>query len=423
MATTSGHNDHIIDISKINDDFFQFIEDNCNDNVDKLRLRRYPDATFDTGFAITQIECRKRVRKKLPELFNNYKFIFPSVLSTEQCTSEIVAKYHASVIGNLGSLLDMTGGLGIDDYYIASTVDRVVAIERNELTALVGKYNMSALRPNVEIVAGDSVDYLSKNERNFDAVFVDPARRGSNHNRLYGLADCEPNIIPLLHLIRSRTNMLYVKASPMLDVTQVLRELSGITDMWIISLHNECKELFLKIDFKLADSMPSVPDGSVANNSGTMIHCVNFVDDDVVQQLDMPYLSHVRMASVSIAANVLGYLYEPNASIMKANAFAELCGLYGVQKIAVNSHLFTSAELVNDFPGRVFAVEGVYPFKDKVIKSALGGERQINVSVRNFKLTAEQLKKRLKLLDGGSRYMFGTTNSRGEMIVVVCRRL
>ena len=172
----------------------------------------------------------------MPEIYGKKRFLFPSVLSTEQCTSEVVAKYHATIIGEVDSFLDMTGGLCIDDYYIADNVKELLSIEKNEHTADISRYNMSEMRKNISVISGDSAEYLRGDVRRYDAIYIDPARRGVNQSRMFGLSDCEPNIIPLLSLIKSHTDVLYVKASPMLDITQMLREVSDVTDIWVISV-------------------------------------------------------------------------------------------------------------------------------------------------------------------------------------------
>lgn len=406
----------------INDNFFTFIEEHEDDDVEKLRLKRFSNHDFDTSFAITQIECRKKIRKKLPEIYGKKRFLFPSVLSTEQCTSEVVAKYHATIIGEVDSFLDMTGGLCIDDYYIADNVKGLLSIEKNEHTADISRYNMSEMRKNISVISGDSAEYLRGDVRRYDAIYIDPARRGVNQSRMFGLSDCEPNIIPLLSLIKSHTDVLYVKASPMLDITQMLREVSDVTDIWVISLRNECKELFFKLDFALNKRF-TIEESADNIYKSPKVHCINFVDENTMQELNYSYLRDKTTSDIIISDCVKQYIYEPNASIMKANAFDEVCSRYKVDKVAVNSHLFTSGELVHDFPGRVFQVEDVIPFKDNLLKKALKGIKRINVSVRNFKLTAEQLKKRLKVCDGGSKYLFGTTDAGGEMKVLLCSKI
>lgn len=396
-----------IDLNKINAEFYDFIKKNENADINKLRLKKYSEASFDVQLAITQIECRKKIKRKLPEIYSSPRFIFPSILATEQCTCEIIAKLHAEIIGQLNSMLDMTSGLGIDDYYISKKVKHLTAIELNQDTADTLKYNMGIYAKNITVLDCNSVEYIENCAKNFDVIFIDPARRGDNNSRLFGIKDCEPNIIPIIPHIKKIADTLYVKASPMIDLTESLRELPNVTDVWIVSLKNECKELFFKINFK-------------GNSSSTNIHCLNYVSEGLCQELNYIFEDGIESLD-SYSEQIKKYLYEPNASLMKAHAFNVISDKYPkMAKLATNSHLFTSDTLYPTFPGRIFNVVSSFPFKDKIIKKELKGTQQINVSVRNFKLSAEQLKQRLKLKDGGDKYLFGTTTYSEEMIIIIC---
>lgn len=395
------------DFTKINDEFFHFIKSNEMSDIATLRLKRDNHASFDMDMAITQIECRKRIKKKLPEISKLDGFLYPSVLSTEQCTSEVIAKFHANIIGKIKCVLDMTGGLCIDDFYIARNADSVISLEYNKLTTEISRYNMAKYCDKINIINCDSVEYIKNCTQFFDAVFIDPARRGENNRRLFGISDCDPDIIPLLPFIQKCTNTLYIKASPMIDIKKSLQDIPMVSDVWIISLKNECKELFFRIDFN--------------NYNSNRIHCINFTDENAIT--DISYNYNNSSSNMAIAEFPQSYLYEPNASIMKANAFYEVSQIYNVSKIAINSHLFTSNSLIDNFPGRCFKILNVYPFKDKALKTALKGITQINISTRNFKLTANQLKQRLKLKDGGDKYLFGTTLSTGEMVIIICEKM
>ena len=412
-------------VTALNEDFYRFIEDNANADTTKLRLKaRKNPLSFNAGFAITQIECRAKAKRKLPEITADKRFLFPSLLSTEQCTSEPVAKLHAKVIGKVDSLLDITAGLGIDDYYIASQATTVVAVERDSLTAEVAQHNFARLRGNITVVNCPCERFIAQclnaaeaspkacpepaksALRRFGAVFADPARRAADGRRVFGLGQCEPAIIPLLPQIAQIAPLLYIKASPMLDITQSLRELDGVTDVWVISLRNECLELLFKINFSSA-SQPAV-------------HCLNINSDGSTQELTCTMQENTP---IPFAAAIKTYLYEPNASIMKAGAFHALASRYPVEKIAPSSHLFTAESLIEGFPGRAFRVVKTLPYNARAVKRELRGVAKINVAVRNFRLDAEELKQRLGLKDGGDCYLFGTTLATGEMVVALCDRV
>lgn len=399
-----------IDFNLINEDFFNFVQANRNSDPIKLRLKRHSGVSFDMDLAITQIECRNKVRKKLPEISGLDGFLFPSVLSTEQCTAEPVARLHAEIVGKTGSVLDMTAGLCIDSFYISKNADRLTALEINDTTAEISRHNMARLAGNVEVLHCDSTEYIRNCDRRFDAIFIDPARRADNGMRTFGFTDCKPDLLSLLPDIKAHTPVLYIKASPMLDISQSVKELGyDVSDIWVTSLNNECKELFFKTVF-----------GS--NTVNPVIHCINISSNG--EQPEFAFTLNDGNAATEYATIPSGYLYEPNASIMKTNSFAAIPEAFpGIKKIAPNSHLFTADNLIDNFPGRMFKISGVHRLKDPLLKAALKGISQANVSVRNFPVTAEQLKKRLKLRDGGDIYIFGTTLLSGDTCLLLCQKI
>lgn len=392
-----------------NSEYIEFINKNLNSDVNALRLKHFSNITFDVKFAILQIECKNRIKKKLPELFANNSFLFPSTLSTEQCTAQSIAQFHASLLKDTDSVLDMTAGLCIDTYYMAQKVKNVTAIEINEATANISAFNMSNLTENVHVICDDCVDYISDCKENFDVVFIDPARRGDNNKRLFGLTDCQPNVIELMPQIANITNHLYIKASSMIDISQSIRELQfKASDIWVVGVNNECKELLLKVDFTLTS--PITPN----------IHAINF-EQNHTQSLSKFFTTNTIATQCKQPA-VNQYIYEPNRCIMKAQIFDVLETHYQVSQIHRNSHLFISEEDIPNFPGRRFRITEIIPFKSKEIKTLKNKHPQINVSVRNFKLSAEELKKKLKVKDGGDMYMFGTTDNENNAILIICKK-
>lgn len=395
----------------VNDNFFEYIDCNigCTDCT-RLILRN-ENVDFDKSFAIQQIDCRKRFQNKLPELLSNRRFLFPQKLSGEQCTHQDVAMLHAKLFSNTDDVLDMTMGLGVDSYYISKRAKSVTGIELNEEIASISKYNYAELAPNLQVINGDSVEYLNTCEKKYSAVFIDPARRDSVGKRTYGFRDCTPNVIDLLPSIAKITSRLVIKASPMLDITLSINELKQVKHIWIISIKNSCKELLFDLDLAQA------PD-----NQNINIHTINF--DSSIQRFDIP-LSHITTGAKVHACPTLEpnrILLEPNASIMKSGMTNYLLEKFeGITKLDVCSHLFVSDAEIVDFPGRQFIIEQVIPFKDKFLKP-LKSLKTLNVSTRNFRLSAEQLKARLGVKDGGEKYLFGTTLQNGQMVLIMCRR-
>lgn len=395
---------------QVDDAMFSYIAHNIDADTCKLLLKDESSLSFNKSFAILQIECRNKTRHKISELLQHERFLFPKAVSAEQCTHEVVAKFHASHFNATDRVLDMTMGLGVDDYYIAKRVLSLTAIELDPEIASVGQYNFSFLAPNVEVCQGDSIEFLHNTDESYDAIFIDPARRGDSGKRLYGLADCRPDVLSLLPLIKSHTSQLFIKASPMIDVTQAMRDLDPyLTDVWAVSIKNECKELFFKLDFK------------------EIAKCVNLhaLNHDGNEWKKFSTSAHIATepTNSSVVPAQGQYLYEPNSSIMKLGCYNAAELEFGVAQIAANSHLMVSDALIVDFPGRQFRILEVVPFKDKEIKQLGKRYKQMNVATRNFRLNAKALKKRLRVNDGGDIYLFGTTLSIGEQVLILCEKV
>lgn len=394
---------------QVDDAMFSYIASNADADTVKLLLKAEPSLTFDKSFAITQIECRRGARSKIPTLLQDSHFLFPKAISAEQCTHQLVAQFHARQVGTISHLLDMTMGLGVDTFHFAQCASRVTAIELDAEIAAVGQFNFSRLAPNVNVVNADSVEYLNKldSDTRFDAIFIDPARRGDSGKRLYGLADCMPNVLELLPAIKRHTPLLYIKASPMLDVTRSIHDLGPyLTHVWAVSIKNECKELFFKLDF---NAQPQHVELCALNhdNSWNEFHAHLFP----------------TAATVTFATPATGdYLLEPNASVMKLGCFNSLIQQFRVNPIATNSHLFISPGPLPSFPGRQFSILQVIPFKNKEIKQLASQHRQLNITTRNFRLTPDQLKKRLGVNDGGDLYLLATTLACGQQTLLLCRK-
>ncbi len=397
----------------ISDAFFSFIRENINADPTKLLLKKHPELDFDLKLAVLQIECRKKIYKKLPDIFNLEHFLFPSSLSAEQCTCQAVAQFHSTLFKGMNSVLDLTSGVGIDDFYIAENVKELIAVEKNQDTASAHKYNMSVNnKNNVTTINDDCYNYIDtviNADLKFDAIYIDPARRDKLDKRVFGFESCEPNVLSMLDKISAVTECLYIKASPMIDITQAVKDIDNISDIWIIGVKNECKELLFKVNFS-----------QKCNNK--KIHTINFENDSCTQSLSFnwPVTEH----HITYADSITDYIYEPNCCIMKAGAFNELQQEYRVLlKLGRNTHLFTCNEPIKDFPGRRFKVIEVIPFCNKNIKSIHAKYPKINVGVRNFKLEAQELKKRLKVNDGGNLFLFGVTLGDKEMIMVIAEKL
>lgn len=379
-----------------------FIQAHRTEDVRRLALSGAKADGVDMPFALQQIAGWQTARRKLPSWSAIEGLIYPPHLNMEQCSSEQTAAYKKSILPALaknGTFVDLTGGFGVDFSWMSSAFDKRIYVERNVDLCKVARHNFPLLGLEVEVVCEDAEAYLRRMEH-AEVVFLDPARRDQHGGRTYGIADCTPNVIELLPLLREKADCIILKLSPMLDWRKAIDDLKGVSEVHIVSVNNECKELLLVIRSRPSDRLRLV--------------CVN--DDDVweVPTIEVSY-EQKEMEAV--------YLYEPNASIMKAGCFREVEQTFGVQQLATNSHLFISEQEITDFPGRQFVIDAMTSMNKQELKAHIGSMERANVAVRNFPLTAEQLRKKLKLKDGGDVYIFGTTLQDGAHQLYICRKI
>ena len=383
---------------------YRFIAEHRNDDVKKLALQssRHPDV--DMRIALTQIEAWQHAADKLPEWAATEGIVFPRRISMEQCSSQPTALYKASLMGGK-SFADLTGGFGIDCSYISRRFDKGYYIERNAELCEIATHNFSLLGLNhIEVINNDSEKAVDNFER-LDWIYLDPARRDGAGKKVVALDDCEPDIAALRTTLLAKAERIMVKCSPMLDITAACRQLRTVSDIHIVSVNNECKELLFII--------------TAEECSNPAIHCINIKDGGREEFTFRSGETHTN----SYTATVGKYLYEPNASIQKAGCPASLCSAYGVEKLHRNSNLYTSDNLASAFPGRIFEIATVSGFSKNEIKECIGDLKKANITVRNFPETVQQLRKKLKLGDGGDIYLFATTFADERKVLVKCEKL
>lgn len=383
-----------------------YIRNHQNDDVRELALKGCRNPDVDFPFALQQIQGRQKAKDKLPQLYANPDILFPPTVSMEQCSSEATARYKASLVGG-GTFADLSGGFGVDTMALAKVFDQGYYVEPSaELCALFG-HNAQALDiRNVQIRQG-CMEEILPTLPDTDFLYLDPSRRDSHGNRVVTLGECTPNISAhkALLLAKARKGVL-VKLSPMLDLKSALQQLPETQEIHVLAVHGECKEVLFLLGHDKAEDME--------------YHAVNIQSDNV---LDFHFSSREETEAKPVLADSVGkYLLEPNAAVMKAGAFKCVATRYGLQKLHAHSHLYTCDEQVPDFPGRVFTVEKVVPFSKKEIKRQLADMDKANVAVRNFPWNAEELRKQLRLGDGGDVYLFGTTLRDGGKVLVVTRK-
>ena len=421
-----------------------FIQENADGDIRQLALRGTKDPEVDLTFALDQIAGRQTARKKLPSWAAVEGIVYPPHLSMEQCSSEQTARYKAGVAGRGRRLVDLTGGFGVDFSFMAQGFAEAVYVERQPALCDIARQNFDVLGlRQAKVVCADSEDYLRQMEP-VDLVYIDPARRDSHGGRTYGISDCTPDVIALKPLLIEKADRVIIKLSPMLDWRKAVEDLGEqyVSEVHIVSVGNECKEMV--VETKTHPRPLPVGRGVI-----TPIACVNILSDDYIQTFHsalpsssnnvvealLPSSSNNGVeALLSCSSNysppfregpgvgLCLFLYEPNASIMKAGCFAELSQHFGIAPIATNSHLFVSADMVNDFPGRTFQIDAVTSLNKRELKEKTGGLTQANITVRNFPLSVAELRKRLKLSEGGSTYIFATTLANGEKVLLICHK-
>ena len=396
---------------KITETLRKFISDHAGDDLSVLLLSasRYKDV--DVKAAVEQIKARSRIKDKLLSWYKDDRLFFPSTLAAEQCSSEITALYKQRIIKSEDRLCDLTGGLGVDAYFFSQKAMYVIYVEKNEAYCDAARYNMDMLGASgVRVINADANDLVENDDSrvsDINVFYIDPARRGVGNKRLFSISDCEPDMSKIWPMLQEKRCRVIVKLSPMLDITQVLTQLPGVSEIHLVSVKNECKELL-------------VISGSIVDeNFNTQISCANYTSGGE-EQLFRFRLSEERSASVCFAKSVGRYLYEPNSSILKAGAYKSVSLRFELEKLHVSSHLYTSNRFVSSFPGRIFEVEDVFPFGSRICKELMSEIPQANISVRNFPLSVDDLRKRMRVVDGGDVYLFATTLSDNKKVIIKC---
>lgn len=376
----------------------QFIRENLSADVPTLALKKAPVGT-DVSLALRQIAARQLLQKKVPQWAENEDLLFPVHLSIEQCSSEATARYKANLLKG-DTFADLTGGLGIDSYFLSQNFQQADYVERQAELCDLARHNFAVLEADIKVWNETAEEYLKECGQK-DCIFVDPARRDEHGRKTVSIGDCTPDVAALQDVLLEKATTVMVKLSPMLDINQALEELHHVKEVHVVAVANECKEL----DFIMERGC----------QGETRLVCINLLTD----QPEMRFaLEEERNCQCKMADSVLQYLYEPHPALMKAGCFKLLTERFGVLKLHKNSNLYTSDQLVPDFPGRIFEVEGWAAYHKKIKQELLVDVDKASIAVRNFPLTVAELRKALKIGDGDEVYLFATT-LRGEKKVVI----
>ena len=419
-----------------------------------LQSHRYPD--IDMPYLLNQLTGWQTARTKLPSWAAKEDIIYPPHLSMEQCSSEQTAEYKARLVARLvgveslvssdlnnecsrptavekaipkqqenhvqksfeGSFCDLTGGFGVDFSFIARSFKRAIYVEQQEELCEVARHNFHALGlTQAEVVNGDGTAYLHQLDH-VAVIFLDPARRNEQGGKTVLISDCTPDVLILEEELLEKADTVVIKLSPMLDWHRAVDELNRlgnvVSEVHIVSVRNECKELLLVLQRTKGET-----DGKTATEKALQVFCVN--DNNIVSySLDEALSVSQRLL---LAAPKAGqYLYEPNASLMKAGCFSLLTARYSLSALSLNSHLFVSDEAIDAFPGRKFRITAVSSFNKKELRHSLSGIDKANLAVRNFPMSVAELRKRLKIKEGGDVYLFATTDAESNHLLFVCKK-
>lgn len=380
----------------------EFIAQHLHSDLYSLSLLASKNPEVDIPLAIRQITGKQKVKHKIPTFWACEELLYPVKLSLEQSSSEITAQHKTA--GCKGKLLvDLTGGFGVDSYFFSFHFEQIIYVERDAELCELAKHNFKALgRHNITVVNDTAENYLPRIE-GADWIYLDPARRTQSGQKAVLLSDCEPDIALLAGQLPAKGKKVMIKLSPMIDTTSLARELKQVEEIQIIAVENECKEVVTIL-------------GQTATDQPALV-TANYPKTKTVETFHFSPQEE-QTAAATYTSNLHTYLYEPNAAVMKGGAFKLVSQRFELDKLHANSHLYTSDKLIEDFPGRIFRVENVYGFSKESLKELRSKINKANLTVRNFPLSVNELRKKLKLAEGGNDYLFATTLSDESKVLV-----
>ena len=379
----------------------EFIRIHSDEDVRQLAFLGKKNPEVDMTYALEQIAGRQKAKTKIPSWAAIDGIVYPPHISMEQCSSEQTARYKARIAGKGNRIVDLTAGFGVDMAFMSTGFKEAVHVEQQPQLCAISSENYKHLGlHHIKTVCCDGVEYLH-NMEHADLLFIDPARRDQHGGRTYGIADCTPNVLEIIDEMLEKADRVMIKLSPMLDWQKAVADVGRVSEVHIVSVGNECKELLLVAD---------------KNEAPLKMYCVN--DDSLFS-----YTNADEISQIVYRIDSAKYLYEPNASVMKAGCFNLLSQRFGVSQPDANSHLYLSDSEIKDFPGRGFVIERISTMNKRELKDSLAGINKANIAVRNFPLSVAELRKRLKLKEGGDVYIFATTDAKKGHLLMVCRKI
>lgn len=381
----------------------EFISKNISSDIMSVLLGKPAYEGILQKELVEQIEAKKKCKDKLPTWFQTINIYYPNKLNIEQTSSELTAAYKARLI-NGKSLVDTTGGFGVDSYFFSKKIASVFHCEINQELSEIARHNFKVLgRENIECLPEDGINFIANSSSYFDWIYIDPSRRNDAKGKVFLLEDCLPNLPEHLPLLFQKTTNILVKTSPLLDIKLGIEALDFVKEVHVVAVQNEVKELLFVLEKEFTGSIK--------------IRTINIAlqrEDTFDFNLEQEQVSLIEFKEPS------SYLYEPNAAILKSGGFKSVGKDHGLAKLHPHSHLYTSDRLV-DFPGRRFKINEMIPYSKKSMKS-LGGSKA-NITTRNFPVSVAELRKKHRIKDGGNQYLFFTKSLNDTLIVLDCEKI
>lgn len=422
----------------------QFVLAHADNDVRQLALKGCRDTEVDFPVALQQISGRQAARGKIPSWAAIDDIRYPIHLSMEQCSSEATARYKARLVELMSpmgpmrpigpnspyrKLVDLTGGFGVDFAFLCRLFDEGVYVERDEALCAIAHQNFHVLSDEVEpfhffVVNAEAEEFLHRMEEHVTLIFVDPARRDKHGARTYSLSDCTPDVLPLMDELLRKSDYVLLKLSPMLDWRKAMADVGSehVEQVHIVAVDGECKELLLLLSAE-GSQQPLLVCSNDDQQETFALKAGKAPDSASKTNLTgKTSLTSETNTTSTTWGNAPFFLYEPNAALMKGGFFEELAQRYAVRPLAPNSHFFTSDKLVDNFPGRIFRVTAMSTMNKQELKEKVLPLQQANISVRNFPMSVDALRKKLKLSEGGSNYLFATTLADGRHVILICQK-
>jgi 16S rRNA G966 N2-methylase RsmD len=386
----------------------RFIWEHREDDPGKLALsaKKYP--TLPIAYIARQVEALGKVRRKIPSWYQ-MGLDFPVPISLEQASSEATGRFKAALFSG-NTMADLTGGQGVDASFFAQQFGQVFFVEKNPEILAAARHNLGVLGlQNIVFSNDDAAQFLAAQNRSFDLLYLDPARRDDRKGKVFQLADCSPNVLEIKDLLLKSASRVLIKTAPLLDIHQAIHQLKNVSKVWVLEHDGDCREVLYLLE-KESPEPDKIPIFAVSiNKSGEAEHTFqfNFLEE---QQAESTFSAPA------------GFLYEPVPAVLKAGAFKTFAKQFGISKLHPNTHLYTSDQFVPNLPARAFQINAVCKYDKKAVEKAIPAGKA-NISTRNFPDSSEQVRKKLGLRDGGDIYVFAATNWEEKKLLLVCSKV